>query len=45
MQSQHKSSKMISDLLKIPKTGAKPKNWPKMTLNDPYMTFDVKVDP
>ena len=33
-----------NDFFKTPKKGAKPKIWLKMTLNDPYMTFEVKVD-
>ena len=44
MQNQNLSSKMIFDLSKIPKTGAKPKIWLKITLNDLNMTFEVKVD-
>ena len=44
MQNPNMSQKIIFDLSKIPKMGAKPKNWPKITLNDLYMTFEVKVD-
>ena len=35
---------MSFDFFKIPKQGAKPKIKLKMTLNDLYMTFEVKVD-
>ena len=35
---------MNFDFLKIPKMGAKLKIQPKMTVNDLYMTFEVKVD-
>ena len=44
MQNPDISLKMSFDFLKIPKKGAKPKIQLKMTLNDLYMTFEVKVD-
>ena len=36
--------KMSFEFFKIPNKGAKPKIQLKMTLNDLYMTFEVKVD-
>ena len=35
---------MIFDFSEMPKKGAKPKIQPEMTLNDLYMTSEVKVD-
>ena len=35
---------MNFDLFEILKYGAKLKKWPKMTINDLYVTYEVKVD-
>ena len=44
MQNPNTLSEMCFHFVKIPKKGAKRKIDPKMTLDDLYMTSEVKVD-